>query len=260
MNEITTEGSRIMKTTLRTLVLTGALGASLIGATTVAQTPAASGCDDLATPASGMADHGHGGHGASTPEMTEGHGGHDMGTPGMMQGEMVEFDQMYIDMMIPHHESIMALAEIALPELDDPRLQEIAQAIIDAQGPEIEELRLLRGDWYGSPEPAMMDDAMMGMMTEMMPGMGSADDMMMQMSAEAQVQAFCAAGDKDLAFIDLVIPHHQMAIDSSMIAVEQAAHPELVAIAERVIAAQQAEIDELETIRAELTGVATPAS
>jgi uncharacterized protein (DUF305 family) len=49
-----------------------------------------------------------------------------------------------------------------------------------------------------------------------------------------------------------------MAIDASEIAVEQAAHPELAKFAEDVITAQQAEIDQLEAIRAELG--ATPES
>ncbi|HVL25723.1 MAG TPA: DUF305 domain-containing protein [Thermomicrobiales bacterium] len=238
-----------MKTTIRTFALAGVLGASLLGAqtSTTAQSPTA-GCGALATPAAGMMDHGHGGHGM------------DMGTPGDMHGQHVEFDQMYIDMMIPHHESVMALAEVALPELTDSRLKEIARAIIDAQGPEIAELEQLRDEWYGSPEPAAMDDAMMGMMMEAMPGMGSAEHQMQVMSADWQVQTFCAAADKDLAFIDQVIPHHQMAIDSSRTAVEKAIHPELKEIAARVITDQQAEIDELEAIRADLTGAATPAS
>jgi len=237
-----------MKTTLRTITLATVLGASLMGAS--AQTPEAAGCAAVATPAAGMIDHGHGGHGMSTPAMME---DHHMGTPGMMHE--AEFDLMYIDMMIPHHESIMALAEVALPELTDPRLREIAQAIIDAQGPEIEELQQLRAEWYGDADTVSMDTMM-----EMMPGMGDDDEMMMQMSAETQVRAFCAAENKDLAFIDQVIPHHQMAIDSSEMAVAQAVHPELTAIAEQVITAQQAEIDELEAIRAGLTGEATPAS
>ncbi len=51
-----------------------------------------------------------------------------------------------------------------------------------------------------------------------------------------------------------------MAIDASVIAIEEAVHPELVAFAEEVIAAQQAEIDVLNEILAELGGEATPAS
>jgi uncharacterized protein (DUF305 family) len=241
----------------RALTLAGVLAASLMTATvttTTAQTPAATSCAGIGTPAaSGMMA------GMATPGgMDHSAIGHGEATPGAMMGQ-VEFDQMYIDMMIPHHESIMALAQVALPELEDPRLKEIAQAIIDTQGPEIEHLQQLRTEWYGSADTMPMTDASMAMMLEAMP-VGTVDEMMMQMSAEAQVQAFCAAPDKDLAFIDQVIPHHQMAIDSSAIAVEQAVHPELKAIAEDVIAAQQAEIDELQAIRAELTGAATPAS
>jgi uncharacterized protein (DUF305 family) len=248
-----------MKTTLRTFALAGVLGASLLGGSAIAQTPAAPGCGDIATPAahSGTMDHGHG-QDMSTPAMMESHGEHDMGTPAMMHD--VKFDQMYIDMMIPHHESVMALAEVALPELRDPRLREIAQAIIDAQGPELQQLQQLRTEWYGSPEPAPMDGPMMDMMMEAMPGMGSAEDQMNIMSAEWQVQSFCAADNADLAFIDQVIAHHQMAIDSSVIAVEKAVHLDLKAIAEQVITAQQAEIDELNTIRANLVEEATPAS
>ena len=248
----------MLRRAARAAMLSGVLAASLF-AGAVAQTPEPGGCAGVATPASaGMMNHGHGmatpgpmGHGAMAP-------GH-MGTPGAMMGE-VAFDLMYIDMMIPHHESIMALAEVAVDELRDPRLVEIAQAIRDTQGPEVEELQRLRAAWYGSAEPRPMDDQMMAVMMEMMPGMGSADEMMAQMSAEAQVQAFCAAADQDQAFIDLVIPHHQMAIDASRVALEQAVHPELKEIAEDIIDAQQAEIDQLEAIRADLTGEVTPAT
>lgn len=80
------------------------------------------------------------------------------------------------------------------------------------------------------------------------------------MSAEWHVQIFCAAEDRDLAFIEQVIPHHQVAIDVSQAALEQAVHPELEAIAQRVTEDQQREIDALEAIRADLTDEATPGS
>ena len=78
------------------------------------------------------------------------------------------------------------------------------------------------------------------------------------MDAQWQIQTFCTAANYDLQFIDQTIPHHQMAIDSSKSAITQAVHPEIVTIAQRVIADQQAEIDELEMVRAELSGEATP--
>jgi len=239
-----------LRTSTRTFVLASVLGTALLGAQASAQTPEAAGCEHFGTAAAdrGVMDHGDMGHGMSTPGTMD----HGTGTPGMMHGAHAEFDLMYIDMMIPHHESIIALARAALPELQDPRLQDIAQAIVDTQGPEIEELQQLREAWYGDAAPVPMD--MMGTM----PGVHDADAMMAQMSAEWQVQAFCAAADKDLAFIDQVIPHHQMAIDTSEAALEHSEHQEIRDIATRAIDAQQAEIAELEAIQSELQ--ATPAS
>lgn len=200
-----------------------------------------------------------------------------MGTPGMMAGGMpmaspgagmsqdhmaMDLDQMYIDMMVPHHASIIALAEAAMPRLTDPRLRDIAQAIVSTQQPEIEELRGHRQRFFGDSMPMPMDRGMMEAMQQMMPGMmdamGNMDDMAFQMDARAQVAAFCAAENPDLAFIDLVIPHHQMAIVSSEIVRDRTQRADVRAFAERVIAAQQRETDELTAIRDEITGAATP--
>lgn len=185
-----------------------------------------------------------------------------MGTPAAdgahdMAGQSVEFDQLYIDMMIPHHESIIALAQAAQDRLTDERLQAIAENIITSQSAENEELRGYREQWYGSPQSMPMDEGMMGMMSEMMPGMGDMAAMQMQMDPGALVATFCAGEDPDLTFIELTIPHHEMAIMSSEAALEQATHDEIRAVAERVIADQQREIDELEAIRAELASEGT---
>jgi uncharacterized protein (DUF305 family) len=189
---------------------------------------------------------------ASTPAAD-----HAMGD--MEMGEMVEFDLAYIDMMIPHHQSIIALAEVATPELRDPRLVELAGAIIDTQAEEIDELMAFRNAWYLDAEPVSMDLMMMAM-PSMEESSMSMESMNQLMSPEALVTAFCAAEDTELAFIELTISHHQMAIDASEDALELAVNPELVAVAEEVIEAQQSEIDLLMEIQAELTGEATPAS
>jgi uncharacterized protein (DUF305 family) len=245
--------SSTFRRALCALAATGLFATTLIAGPVSAQTPegpaigTGAGCQavEAGTPESGgMMD--HSGHGAVMPMGTPGHGG--------MMHE-AEFDLMYIDMMIPHHESIIALATVAVDELTHPRLIEIANAIVATQQGEIDELKALRAEWYGDAAPVSMDQ-MMGM-----PGMGSDMTVMdQQMSAVWQVQTFCAAEDKDLAFIDQVIPHHQMAIDTSLAAVDMATHPELVEIARNVITAQEGEIAELELIRAEIIGEATPAA
>jgi uncharacterized protein (DUF305 family) len=182
-----------------------------------------------------------------------------MGTPAAAeQQQTAEFDQVYIDMMIPHHQSIIAMAEAARDRLTDERLRTMAANIITTQTEEITKLRLLREQWFGSVRPMAMNEGLMEAMTQQMPGMGAMDQMAMLMDPEALVAAFCAGSNPDLTFIDLTIPHHEMAITASHAALEKAQHPETKEIAQGVIEAQQREVDELHTIRAELTGAATP--
>jgi uncharacterized protein (DUF305 family) len=182
------------------------------------------------------------------------------GTPMAGMGHMMPVDQMYIDMMIPHHQSIIAMAEAAMPRLTDERLREIAQAVIATQRPEIDALRDYRQQLFGDSMPMPMDSAMMEAMMQIMPGMpGTMPQMASMMNAGDLVATFCAAENPDLAFIDLVITHHQMAIAASQSALAQADNQEIQDIAQDVIDAQQLEIETLVEIRAEIAGEATPA-
>lgn len=201
----------------------------------VASTPAS--CDASGTPTSS----------------SQAHSSMDMGSPVSQ-----DIDVIYIDMMIPHHASIIALSQAALPGLKDERLRTLAQNVIDAQSAEIEELQGYRTEFYGSADAQPIDEQSMMLL---MGDMGhSMDAMMLEMDAAAQVAAICSAQDVDVAFIDLTIPHHESAIMSSQVVVEQAVHPEIRDFAQRVIEDQQREIEELQQIRLELTGSAVLAA
>jgi uncharacterized protein (DUF305 family) len=58
------------------------------------------------------------------------------------------FDKAFIDNMIPHHESAIAMAQVVLGESENPEIREIAGAIVDAQEREIEQMRSWRDEWY----------------------------------------------------------------------------------------------------------------
>jgi uncharacterized protein (DUF305 family) len=58
----------------------------------------------------------------------------------------------------------------------------------------------------------------------------------------------------DERFIDAMVPHHQGAIDMAEVALENAEHPEILALAEEIVAAQETEIGQLESIKQEQFG------
>ncbi|HVF03013.1 MAG TPA: DUF305 domain-containing protein, partial [Rubrobacteraceae bacterium] len=69
----------------------------------------------------------------------------------MDPGELAQqrpFDKAFIDAMIPHHESAIAMANVALQESEDPEIREIAQGIVEAQESEIAQMEQWRADWY----------------------------------------------------------------------------------------------------------------
>lgn len=87
--------------------------------------------------------------GEPVPETGRDHAGHDMGAPDMpgmaSMEDMValekatgsEFEQMFLTMMIDHHQGAMEMAQMELDEGENAAAKELAQEIITAQQQEI---------------------------------------------------------------------------------------------------------------------------
>jgi uncharacterized protein (DUF305 family) len=87
-----------------------------------------------------------------TSELPSGMDQGEMDAMGMTNpGELAErrpFDKAFIDAMIPHHESAIAMANAALDGSDNPEVRKIARAIVEAQEKEIAQMEAWRQDWY----------------------------------------------------------------------------------------------------------------
>lgn len=59
------------------------------------------------------------------------------------------FDRAFIDNMIPHHESAIAMAEVALKKSKNSEIRGIAGDIVSAQKREIGQMKQWRKEWYG---------------------------------------------------------------------------------------------------------------
>ncbi|MEA5420585.1 DUF305 domain-containing protein [Spirulina sp. CCNP1310] len=171
--------------------------------------------------------------------MTMDHGaGHGMDL-GPADGQ---FDLRFIDAMIPHHEGAVIMAEAALKNSQRPEIRALAEAIIAAQAVEIEQMRDWRAAWYpDAGDRPLVYHAEMGHMMPM---------------SEAQIEAMRMSVDLgpadqefDLRFIDAMIPHHQGAVDMAKDLLAKTERPEMLALAEAILASQGEEIAQMEAWR-----------
>lgn len=141
-------------------------------------------------------------------------------------------DEMFVTMMIPHHEQAVEMSDVLLAKPDaDPDVRDLAQRIKDAQGPEIE---LMEGwlDAWGVDDDGSMPVSEHDMGHD--DGMMSADDLTALEAADGP--------EASRLFLEQMIVHHQGAIDMAETAVASGRNPDVVALAQRVIVDQTAEI------------------
>ena len=146
-------------------------------------------------------------------------------------------DVMFAQMMIPHHEQAIELSDIAL----DPTVgaatavATLATAIKAAQDPEISQMKGLLSTWE---KPLTPEDGMDH--GSMMKGMLSPDEM----NSLAALRAM----QFDAAWAKAMIAHHEGAISMAEDVIKTGKNAEVRALAETIVASQEAEIAELQVI------------
>jgi uncharacterized protein (DUF305 family) len=144
-------------------------------------------------------------------------------------------DRAFIDAMVPHHQGAVEMAEVALKNAEHDEIIDLSRNIISSQQAEIEELKSIKQEEFGT------SNVPMDMSQEQMRGMG----MMMDPQQLANRDPF------DKAFIDAMIPHHQSAIEMAQVAREKSEIPEIKELAGNIISAQQKEIEQMTRWRQE---------
>jgi uncharacterized protein (DUF305 family) len=169
------------------------------------------------------------------------------------QPRAIQVDQHFIEMMIPHHQDAISMADLALSRAKRPEVKKLAEAIKKDQTREIQEMRSWYKKWYGKEVPAhsMTDMGMMG--NHHSQGQGTGSGMMGQgmmgqgmMNMTTDLNALKKAPDFDKEFVRQMIPHHQMAVRMAQMASGRAAHPEIRTLAQSIIKSQSAEIAQMQ--------------
>ncbi|MDP3974820.1 MAG: DUF305 domain-containing protein [Candidatus Jorgensenbacteria bacterium] len=157
---------------------------------------------------------------------------------GMMGGARgADLDAHFIEQMIPHHDDAIAMAELALERSTRPEIRTLSGAIIAAQTRENGEMRAWYREWFSREVPDTFAALGHGMGSGMMHGgmMGDTTD----------VTRLQTADPFDKAFIEEMIPHHQMAVMMAQMLKVGSTRPEMQKLADDIITSQTSEITQM---------------
>jgi uncharacterized protein (DUF305 family) len=160
------------------------------------------------------------------------------GSGGMASGMVMEdgrySDEHFIDAMVPHHQGAVEMARVALKNAEHEEIKQLSRNIISSQQAEIEELKAIKEEEFGTSQVPM----------EMSPQQTQSMGMM-------DPQELANREPFDRAFIDAMIPHHQSAIEMAQVALENSDIPKIKELAENIVSAQQKEIEQMKQWREE---------
>ncbi|MFB7235169.1 DUF305 domain-containing protein [Streptomyces sp. NPDC056269] len=152
-------------------------------------------------------------------------------------GPFNDADVMFAQMMIPHHEQALEMAELAEGRAEDPEIRKLVTAIEQAQDPEIQKMKAWLKGW-GKPESAGHGAGGAG--GHGMAGMMSEQDM--KDLAAVKGKAF------DRTFAELMIAHHDGAVDMAKDEQKNGENPTAKALADDVVRTQSDEVAALKKI------------
>jgi uncharacterized protein (DUF305 family) len=164
----------------------------------------------------------------------------DTSPPDAGSAEFSEADVFFAQHMIPHHEQAIEMAEIALdPAIGaNDAVRALAEEIEGAQDAEIDLMTQWLTSWGEPVEMDMTDDHSM----ESMQGMMTVEQM--------DELAAATSTEFDTLWLAMMIEHHRGAITMAQDVLAEGTNPDVAVLAGEIIAAQQAEIAEMETLLA----------
>jgi uncharacterized protein (DUF305 family) len=154
----------------------------------------------------------------------------------LSESSIAGVDVVFVDMMIPHHEQALVLADLAFKYAEDSEVLRLAEEIRSVQDVEVDMMR----SWYANSDivPRSQDHSeMAGMLSyEQLEALGS-----------------LRGREFDIAWLEGMIEHHEGAIDMADM-VKFSKTPAVIEFAEHLVVLQQWEIDEMRSLLETLKG------
>ena len=189
-----------------------------------------SACSGSTGAPSGM---GHGSDGMTEPSTSS------APAPGGASGQSRAGDVTFAQMMIPHHEQAVDMADVALSKQGvSAQVRQLATQIKGAQDPEIQVMRQWLQSWGATTPSTGMDHGSMGHTS----GEGMMSQADMDSLAKASGSAF------DAKWVTMMIEHHEGAVTMAKQVLSTTQDDQVKALAEAIVTAQTREIATMESL------------
>ncbi|MFJ3904927.1 DUF305 domain-containing protein [Streptomyces sp. NPDC090025] len=173
-------------------------------------------------------------HGAKNPAASASASASGSASGSASAGTFNDADVMFAQMMIPHHEQALEMAKLAAGRAEDAEVKRLVADIEKAQDPEIRKMRSWLTAW-GEPEA---------------PTGGHGGHAMAGMMSDADLKGLAAVKGRafDRKFAELMIAHHEGAVEMARQEQRDGADPAAKRVADDVVRTQAAEIAALRKI------------
>ncbi|MES2425319.1 MAG: DUF305 domain-containing protein [Bacteroidota bacterium] len=149
----------------------------------------------------------------------------------MMPAKAASPEGAFFEEMIPHHEGAIQMAKYEIAHGKDFEMRQLAKSIMAEQNSEIGLMKLWLKD--NSKSPAKISPEFQKAMDKTM------DVMMKSLEQDTLVR------ENDYAFAQVMIPHHQAAIDMARVILTYSKNEELITFARLLISNEQIEITQM---------------
>lgn len=144
--------------------------------------------------------------------------------------EASQFDGLFLELMIAHHQGGIMMAEIASKRAVHPELKRFASDMIAKQKKEIEEMSIWLKDWsLAVPDVSVQLEASRK-----------------KMQNDLEELEMLAAKTFDESFLGMMVKHHQGAIKMAELAEQKSQKAQVKKFAAKLIADQSAEVVQLQ--------------
>lgn len=163
------------------------------------------------------------------------------GMNGVKQQSSDELDAYFIEHMIPHHQDAVTMSELARNRAKKPEVKQLAEDIIQSQTKEIEQMKAWYKNWFGKD----IDSKNSGHNMYESDVNQNAVLHMGMMGDERDLERLESNEDFDRAFIEHMIPHHQMAVVMAEMLKRSTQRSEMKQLAEDIVTVQNKEIQQM---------------